>query len=49
MLKSGIWVKHIKGQDEWRTTQKFDRKGDSVSVKREESAKFKIFQPMRGP
>jgi hypothetical protein len=47
MLKSGIWVKHIKGQDECRTSKKLDRKGDEVNVEREESAKFELAQPMR--
>jgi hypothetical protein len=48
MLKSGIWIKHIKGQDECRKSLKFDRKGDGVSVKREESDRFELFKPKRG-
>ena len=47
MLKSGIWVKHIKCRDDCHTTQTLDRKGDDVDVKREESAKFKLIQPTR--
>ena len=42
MLKSGIWVKHIKCHDECHTTHENGSKGDKLGVKIEETAKFEL-------